>query len=219
MPKTWEIKLDVEELALGAVLRKLNEMPGIAALHLDLGRGGEGAGRKQLDQASVATPRGNNSQEIVKLLMSGPKHLDEMVSAIGGKKSSFYTATSKLSKEGLVERGANKGQWQLTAKARGQLGGAVPALAAPKESKVKEAPSGRAVPGSGNIALKAILLEGPKSPSEVRAAAGAAGISPKSITGVLDRAKKAGLIRKNGSGYELTAKGQKIETTTEAAHG
>ena len=36
-------------------------------------------------------------------------------------------------------------------------------------------------------------------------------MSPKSVSGVLDRAKRDGLIKKNGTGYELTAKGQKIE--------
>ena len=35
----------------------------------------------------------------------------------------------------------------------------------------------------------------------------------------IDRAKKSGLIKKNGSGYELTAKGQKIETMGVAHHG
>jgi hypothetical protein len=45
MPKTFPIMIEVEEIALGPVLRKLNEMPGIAKLHLDLGRGGRGAGR------------------------------------------------------------------------------------------------------------------------------------------------------------------------------
>jgi Mn-dependent DtxR family transcriptional regulator len=37
------------------------------------------------------------------------------------------------------------------------------------------------------------------------------GVSPKGISGMLARAKRDGLIKKNGSGYELTAKGQKIE--------
>jgi Mn-dependent DtxR family transcriptional regulator len=37
------------------------------------------------------------------------------------------------------------------------------------------------------------------------------GISPKGISGMLARAKRDGLIKKNGAGYELTAKGHKIE--------
>jgi Mn-dependent DtxR family transcriptional regulator len=46
-------------------------------------------------------------------------------------------------------------------------------------------------------------------------------MSSKSISGVLDRAKRDGLIKLNGDkAYELTAKGHKIELpTAEAAHG
>ena len=53
MPKTFPIKLEVEEIALGTVLRKLHDMPGIVDLHLDLGHGGQGAGRKQLEELSL----------------------------------------------------------------------------------------------------------------------------------------------------------------------
>jgi len=205
------------------VLRKLNEMPGIVKLDLDLGRGGEGAGRERLENA--AAPRGNQAQQIIKLLMQGPKHLNEMVAAIGGKKSSFYTATSKLSKDGLVERGAEKGTWQLTAGAKTQLGGAVqgkppPAVAAlPAPKKAKKAPAGRAQPGTGNIVLRQLLDEGVKAPIELRQHMAEKGMSPKSISGVLDRARKGGLIKKNGAGYELTAAGRKIEIPMEAANG
>ena len=224
MPKTFPIRLDVEEIALGTVLRKLNEMPGIANLHLDLGHGGQGPGRKQLEQHSAA-PKSNGKHgghEIAaKLLMDGPKHIREIAKAVGGVKSRAYTVMTKLRKDGLTEAAEGAGMHQLTKKARTQLGlvKALPAPATP--TKVTHGPGGRARPGSGNIVLKAILTEGPKTSSEVRASAAEMGVSPKSITGVLDRAKKAGLIKRlaNGSGYELTAKGQKIETTTEAAHG
>ena len=53
MPKTFPILLEVEEIALGTVLRKLNEMPGIVKLDLNLGHGGEGAGKKQLVKAAA----------------------------------------------------------------------------------------------------------------------------------------------------------------------
>jgi DNA-binding IscR family transcriptional regulator len=212
VPKTFNIGLEVEELALGAVLRKLNEMPGIAKLHLDLERGGEGAGRKQLEQHAAATRSGTNyPQEVVKFLMSGPKHIREISAKLGGSRSRAYSATTQLRKQGLAEAGEGPGMHQLTHKARAQLG-AIKALPAP--AKVSHGPSGRASQGSGNIILRTILNDGAKSPAEVRAHAVEQGMSPKSINGVLDRAKKAGLIKKNGQGYELTAKGQKIEVTT-----
>ena len=129
MPNFFTIIIKVEELALGPCVRRINDMPGVVDFKLDLGEGGLGAGRKQLEDAAKQD-RGTQAQQIVKFLMKGPKHLNEMVAEIGGKKSSFYTATSKLSKEGVVERGTEKGIWQLTAKARAQLGATL-ALPAP----------------------------------------------------------------------------------------
>jgi hypothetical protein len=216
MPKTFPIKLDVEEIALGTVLRKLSDMPGIIGLHLDLGHGGQGPGRKQLEQHAAAARNGNKGasaqQEVVKFLMDGPKRISEISAMLGGAKPRAYGAITQLRKQGLAEAAAGHAMHQLTKKARAQLGVAVtPALPAPTTTKVKKGPGGRATPGSGNVVLKAILTEGPKTPSEVRASAAVMGVSPKSITGVLDRAKKSGLIKKNGAGYELTAKGQKIE--------
>ena len=73
MPKTFPIKIEVEEIALGTVLRRLNEMPGIAKLHLDLGHGGQGAGAKQLEQYAATKRNGGNYEQIVvKLLLHGP---------------------------------------------------------------------------------------------------------------------------------------------------
>ena len=60
------------------------------------------------------------------------------------------------------------------------------------------------------------LQAGPLTPADLRTKLGESGVSPKSLSGVLLRAKRDGLIKKNGSGYELTAKGQKIETGASA---
>jgi DNA-binding PadR family transcriptional regulator len=216
MPKTFPIRLEVEEIALGSVLRKLNDMPGVVDLHLDLGHGGQGAGRKQLEETAAKVRSGETiEQTIVKLLMQGPKHINEIVQVVGGGKPRTYGATHHLRKKGLIEPGVDKGMHQLTATARAQLGGAVPALPAPE---VSHGPGGRASPGSGNILLRAALEAGPVSPGDLRKRMAETGMSPKSVSGVLERAKKHGLIKKNGSGYELTAKGQKIETGA-PAHG
>lgn len=218
MPKTFPIMLEVEELLLGPVLRKLNDMPGIAKLHLDLGHGGQGAGAKQLaDKVAKVRNGGTAEQQVIKLLMEGPKHVRELSRAIGGAKSRAYGAVHQLRKKGLAEAGADKGVHQLTAKARAQLGGAL-ALPAPEGAQVAHGPAGRAKPGSGNIVLRAALDGGPLAPVDLRKRMAAQGMSPKSVSGVLARAKDGGLIRKNGTGYELTAKGQKIERQA-VAHG
>jgi DNA-binding PadR family transcriptional regulator len=223
MPKTFPIRLEVEEIALGTVLRKLHDMPGILDLHLDLGHGGQGAGRKELEKAAANSNSGSSEQIIIKLLLEGPKYISELSRAIGGAKSRAYGAIHQLKKKGLTEAGVEKGMHQLTAQARAQLGGALalPAPASKKAAKVKHGPKGRAIPGSGNIVLRELLADGPKAPVELRQQMTGKGMSPKSISGVLDRARKAALIKKNGTGYELTAKGLKIEMPAAevAAHG
>jgi hypothetical protein len=210
MPKTFPIMIEVEEIALGPVLRRLNDMPGIAKLHLDLGHGGQGAGKKQLEKHAAAKrgSNGDSQQAAVKLLMSGPKHIREISEAVGGAKTRAYGLMTQLRKQGLAEAAPGKAMHQLTKKAMAQLRGARPALPAPE---IKHGPAGRAAPGSGNIVLRAALDGGPLTPSDLRERLAKQGMSPKSASGVLERAKKGGLIKKNGTGYELTAKGQKIE--------
>jgi Mn-dependent DtxR family transcriptional regulator len=222
MPKTFPIHLEVEEIALGTVLRKLNDMPGIAKIDLNLGHGGQGAGKEKLVQGAAQMRGDNAEQAIVKLLVSqGEMHIQEIASTLGWAKQRAYGAMHQLRKKGITEAGSVKGTHRLTRKAAAHIHAAkapagTPALPAP--AQVKHGPGGRAAPGSGNIVLKSILSEGPKTPAEVKVRAAELGVSPKSISGVIDRAKKGGFIKKNGAGYELTAKGLKIETGA-AAHG
>ena len=212
MPKTFPILLEVEEIALGTVLRKLNEMPGIVKLDLNLGHGGEGPGKKQLVKAAANNGE-SGEQAVVKLLANGEMHIREIARQIGGSKARAYGATHQLRKKGITEPGVGKGTHRLTKKAMAQLGRAVPALPAPALTK---GPGGRPTPGSGAIVLRTALQAGPLTPADLRTKLGESGVSPKSLSGVLLRAKRDGLIKKNGSGYELTAKGQKIETGASA---
>jgi hypothetical protein len=133
MPKTFPIRLEVEEIALGPVLRKLNDMPGIVDLHLDLGHGGQGAGRKKLEEEAAKARSGESvEQTTIKLLLEGPKHISELSKALGGNKSRAYGAIHQLKKKGLIEASTERGTHQLTAKTRAQLNGARPALPAPE---------------------------------------------------------------------------------------
>src|SRR3954465_71821 len=101
MPKPFPVLIHIEEIALGAVLRKLHEMPGVSGVDLQLGQGGQGAGKQQLEHGAQAK-RGNQEEGLIELLLQGPKHLNDMVAAIGGKKGSFYTLTSKLRQKGII---------------------------------------------------------------------------------------------------------------------
>lgn len=214
MPKTFPINIEVEEIALGSVLRKLNEMPGIVKIDLNLGHGGLGADRKRLEQhAGAKVQNGSREPIALKMLMEGPKHIREISAALGGAKSRAYGLMNSLSKKGLT-KSVGKGVHELTKRAAAQLGGAmkaVPALPAPAP-QVKHGPAGRASPGSGAIILRSVLHAGPAHPSDLRKQLAEKGMSTKSISGVLDRGKKNGIIKKNGSDlYELTSKGMKIE--------
>src|ERR1700754_2569196 len=117
MPKTFPINIEVEEIALGAVLRKLNEMPGIVKIDLNLGHGGHGADRKRLEQQATEARVQNGSREpmALKMLMEGPKHIREISAALGGEKTRAYGLMNSLSKKGLT-KSIGKGMHELTKK-------------------------------------------------------------------------------------------------------
>lgn len=215
MPKLIPLLLNVEEIAFGTVLLKIHDMPGVTDYTIPLGAGGEGAGRKRLEQAARAAP-GNPSERtraVVALLATGPKHIQEISQAIGGKRSRAYGVMTGLRKNGIAE-GVGGAMWQLTAKARAHIADAPAALPAP----AKKTPSGRALTGAGPILLREVLAAGPKPPGELRAELRAKGMRPNSINGVLMRAKRDGIVRNNGAGYALTAKGAKLNSEA-VTHG
>jgi hypothetical protein len=215
--------IEVEEIALGQVLRKLNGMPGIARLHLDLG----GPGGKRRKQTGSKTEddgprsgerpgRGETLARTIALLMQGPKTLDEITAELGGDRQRAHNATYLLRKKKFITK--VRKTYKLTAKATAELrarGAAAPA-ALPSPS----APTGRMTPGRGPVMLRAALGKGPVARADLNARLAAHGVTPKSIPGVIDRGKRDRIIRKNGSQlYELTAKGKKIELPEAAAHG
>ena len=200
MAKTFPVKLEVEEIALGTVLRKLHEMPGVVKLDLDFGEGGKGAGREKLQQAA-ATLNILPEEAILKALENGPMRSRDLINATGMKSHRIYYAIEKL---GLKRN--DKGEYQT------------PPLALPAPTPaISHGPTGRASPGSGNVVLLGLLKSehGPVPPSRLREFLGNNGMSPKSISGVLARARRNGLIKKTGDGYVLTAKAEK----NGAAHG
>jgi hypothetical protein len=215
MPKTFPIMIEVEEIALGPVLRRLNEMPGIAKLHLDLGHGGAGKDRPE-QGASHAVAKASASsldEAAVKLLAGGPMHIRAISAGLGGARSRAYGVMTRLRVKGLAQPGDGPGMHQLTSKgvkSNGATNGATP-------PQVTHGPKGRATPGSGNRALLAGIEAGAVTTSALRDYLASAGMSSKSIPGVIVRAKRDGLIKMGGDGYELTAKGQK--TNGVANHG
>ncbi len=85
MPKTFSIMIEVEEIALGPVLRRLNDMPGIAKLHLDLSQGGAArAAEEKVARPSGGGRNGNGETALAKAvaaLMHGQKTIAELSAA------------------------------------------------------------------------------------------------------------------------------------------
>jgi hypothetical protein len=110
----------------------------------------------------------------------------DLINATGMKDHRVYYAIGKLG----LKRNA-EGLYQVTA------------LSAPD---VQRGPNGRAAPGSGPALLRLALGSGPLPVAELKSILRGHGMSPKSLSGVMDRAKRDNLIKKVGEGYTLTAK-------------
>jgi DNA-binding MarR family transcriptional regulator len=203
MAKPFKILLYVEEVALGTVLRKVHEMPGVAKVDFDLGTGGQGEGREQLQHAA-ALQNGGLETAILKLLRDGPMHVGMICGRLGLPRHSVGNALARLRKKGLT-KSAGHGQHQL------KLTATKAKPAKPHKVKAKAKKAKRAARGTGPALLQKLLAKGPKTAAELRE--GIAGsMSPKALEGVLRRAKRDGLAKANGDGrYHLTAKGTNAE--------
>jgi hypothetical protein len=193
--KTFPVMLEVEEIALGAVLRKLHDMPGVVKLDLIFGEGGKGAGRDKLQQEAAAL---NVSPEeaILKALAAGPMKSRDLIRATGMRDHRIYYAIGKLGAS--IIRNSN-GEFQLAT------------LALPAPTVAKFGRGGRATPGSAAAVMRVALRTagGPVKPKDLRSILTGHGISPKSVHGVLERAKRDGVIKDTKDGIMLTAKAER----------
>jgi hypothetical protein len=196
VPKTFPIKIEVEEFALGAVLRRLHEMQGVAKLDLLLGHGGD---------KPIAKGNGHRPQDVImEMLATGPKSRAELAAAAGSK-NRFYGAINQLKKKHLIKR-MGTDTYVLTEAAAKRINGAPLALPPP----IKRGKTGRASPGSTMQAVIAILTQhGPARPMEIAAQLSEHGVSPKSLSGVLSRAVRDGIAKRTDGRYSVTAKAAK----------
>jgi hypothetical protein len=241
---TLPIHLEVEDVAFGPVLIALRKMPGIIKIRLDDDdpKPGRQSGREPRAGGQIgAQPakHGANAERVVALLMQnngGPLKIGEIMRGIGSTKSSAYTAMYKLKKNKVVQS-PNAGQYELTDKVKRELlpDQAPKLLTAPKSNGAKPAKiaktesgrAGRAPPGTGQKLLLHALAGGALKRETLVKHLGESGMSEKSVTGIMGRARDAKLIRSVGAGsWELTAKGthhnqahhnQAAETATTAA--
>lgn len=217
----------IEDLPFGKILRQLHDTQGIVSVDVLLGQGGK---QSPLTPDDIAAHQvaGNLKQQIVTMLANGPRAPRQIAAELGRKPTTIYTALTALKKLGIV---ANNGDgWHLTAKVKAAMQGnghdstAAP-IALPAPRKVSKGPKGRASQGAGAKVLLEVLAPGGKPGSDIRAAMAAAGMSTKSISGVLDRGRKAGIVKRDPKSnlFELTARGIKqaaeLAGTAEVTHG
>jgi biotin operon repressor len=204
VPKLFPIKLEVEEIALGAVLRKLHETAGVIKINLDLDGGPQ-------------QPNGRATEMILAILTKGPASRDDIAMATGISRTRLYAAIATLKQKHLI-KAIGKHAYALSDKAARELGGEQPqgkplALPAPKRKDQK-----RASPGVARTTLLVLLVKSPGLRTmQIREALSQHGMSPKSISGIIERGKTDAVIKKNGEGWELTAKGQKLASAALAA--
>ena len=200
MAKEFPIRILVEEIALGTVLRKLHDMPGVVKLDLDFGPGGQGPGRAKLEQAAAETSA-SPEDAILGALQKGPLRSSDLIKATGLKPHRVYYAINKLGLKKNADGAYEFASWKT---------GLKPA------PEIERGPSGRAAPGSGPAVLHTALaaVDRPLPRSELRSILKGHGMSEKSVSGVLDRAKRDGMVKVTKDGYALTAK-----ALNGAAHG
>jgi hypothetical protein len=217
---TLPIMIEVEVEAVGPMLILLKRTPGVIKFHV------------MLDDEKPALPRGghgngNIKEAAIKLFAAhggGPLDTSAVARELGGARPRAHGVLHNLKKEGVL-RQVGKGTYQFTAHAMKAF---APTLALPAPSKtmhaktngqmkVKRGPSGmRASPGGGPRVLRELLTLGGMTPGELRAGLAEHGISINSASGVLDRGKRDGLVKKVGDKYELTAKGRREQPAAQA---
>lgn len=127
MPKLFPINLEVEELAVGRVMRQLHNMPGVAKVSLDMGApkkpNGDARGLRG-PYKPRKTFETSGTDEVAKLLykkqMSTPQ-LSEAFAAMGRSPASTSSILHELKNDQLIKRSEDGEGWVLTKKMRDRM--------------------------------------------------------------------------------------------------
>jgi len=121
MPKLFPIHIEVEEVFVGAVMRRLHGMEGVAKVNLDLGEtprkpNGVTNPAKKFEQGA--------SEYITELLSKSPmptKVLRDHFSDVGRKPGSTSSALNQLKRDGEIKKLPDGKTWTLTKKMKDRL--------------------------------------------------------------------------------------------------
>ena len=126
MPKTFPILIEVEEIAVGRVMRLLNKFPGVAKINLNLERSPGKPGMPHKSNGAVRSKVNlptTGSDDALKALYKNPMttaQLRDVFLASGRSAKSINSVCHTLKKTGDIKQGSG-GVWALTKKARDRL--------------------------------------------------------------------------------------------------
>jgi hypothetical protein len=127
MPKPFLLGVEVEEIALGNLMRRIGVMPGVVRIHWDF-KAALGKHSKADKPNGVHKPRKvyeTTGEDALLELMHGkppmtPSQMADGFKAIGRSPKSTSSLLHQLKKTGQVQRAEN-GAWKLSSKARDKL--------------------------------------------------------------------------------------------------
>lgn len=215
MSKLFPIGIEVEEVAVGSVLRILNKTPGVAKLHLNLmnenpSEERDGGTVLSNEMASVLPrprpPREGSVQTVIaKMLSVAPCHNKVLREALKRNKFSETGLPSQLTvmkAKGYIQK-MGPGLWRLTNRGKSYY-----SLGEP--SPVKQGRFGPAANnGSGvrGLVLKT-LSEKETLSSELKRILEKNEFSPKNLNGIVGKMRIEGLIHSAGGVYSITDQGR-----------
>jgi hypothetical protein len=128
MPKPFLIGIEVEEVAFGAVVRKLNALDGVVRLHLDFDadkkKMGKGNGHSGAVRKDYGTTTGNDVVLKTLYAAKGPTPAREIggaFAAAGRSPKSINSVLHSMQKDGDIQRHPDGGGFVLTKKARDRM--------------------------------------------------------------------------------------------------
>lgn len=223
MAKLFPIGIEVEEVAVGRVLRVLNNTPGVAKMHLNMLN--EAPATEEIEAVSevrqvlppVRRAKENSSQMVVaQVLKLTPAHntiLKEALVRSGFSATSLPSLITKMRERGYVKR-VGVGTWRITDKGVRHYG-LTETKEMPKKLLSKVGPATNNGSGVRKLVLTALSSGSQVLARDLRKLLEENEYSPKNMTGTVGKMREEGLVQSNGGVYSLTEQG--IATLKEVA--
>lgn len=227
MAKLFPIGIEVEEVAVGKVLRILNQTPGVAKLHLNLmneqenglqieALGTETGGIEPTEIKQVLPPvkkskPGSMQMVVAEMLAVAPVHhtiIAAQIKRSGYAAISTYSVITKMLSNGFIRRTA-PGTYALTPKGSRHyaVGGQPEKRRAAPPASGREANNDDGVRG---LVLKSLNNATQLVARDLQRILVENDYSPKNMTGTVGKMRREGLIASDDGVYSITEQGRAI---------